>query len=202
MKQNEKMLIEKLETMLQKRTMVEKLKEQPIYEDELNTLGYDVLLQNNNIIDDYRKQGLIVQRPKPSLKDFTNSADGYVVKQSTISQMTADEFRQARQANLFFDNKLSIYDDLGGEEVVHYNFKLKQPNGTFVDRSTGGLNMTRVRFVDLDEFESQTRDVQIKQAQLNYDEAQNEIQALLNNKESIAEGNFEQYHNRSKSVFV
>lgn len=202
MKQNEKMLIEKLETMLQKRTMVEKLKEQPIYEDELNTLGYDVLLQNNNIIDDYRKQGLIVQRPKPSLKDFTKSADGYVVKQSTISQMTADEFRQARQANLFFDNKLSIYDDLGGEEVVHYNFKLKQPNGTFVDRSTGGLNMTRVRFVDLDEFESQTRDVQIKQAQLNYDEAQNEIQALLNNKESIAEGNFEQYHNRPDSVFV
>jgi len=152
-----------------------------------------VISKYNDDIKEMREKGLIIERPKQSLPQFVKSVTGYVVLASTVAQMTSEQFREVNRSGAF-NSGLAIYPDVDGQ-VVHYNFKLRQPNGLFVDRSTGGLNMTRVRFVDLDEEESQTRVGDIRDAQLLYDQAQKEIEMLLMNLDSIREGNYNtQYH--------
>jgi len=185
----------RLSKLMNQREIEESLRENPIFEDELGELGYDVIQQNSETIKDMIKKGLIIHRPKQSLPQFvkSNKDQGYVILASTVAQMTAEQFRQVNRSGLF-NKGLILYTDVEGD-ILHYNFKFKQANGTFVDRSTGGNNMTRVRFVDLDEIESQTRVEDLRDAQLMYDQAQKEIEMLLANLDSIKEGNYNtQYH--------
>ena len=193
MARNKEMLFDRLSRVIDQREIEESLRENPLYEDELSELGYDVISKYNDDIKEMREKGLIIERPKQSLPQFVKSVTGYVVLASTVAQMTSEQFREVNRSGAF-NRGLLIYPDVEGQ-VVHYNFKLRQDNGLFVDRSTGGLNMTRVRFVDLDETESQTRIGDIRDAQLMYDQAQKEIEMLLMNLDSIREGNYNtQYH--------
>ena len=193
MARNKEMLFDRLSRVIDQREIEESLRENPLYEDELSELGYDVISKYNDDIKEMREKGLIIERPKQSLPQFVKSVTGYVVLASTVAQMTSEQFREVNRSGAF-NRGLLIYPDVEGQ-VVHYNFKLRQDNGLFVDRSTGGLNMTRVRFVDLDEEESQTRVGDIRDAQLLYDQAQKEIEMLLMNLDSIREGNYNtQYH--------
>ena len=195
MARNKEMLFDRLSRVINQREIEESLRENPLYEDELSSLGYDVISKYGDDIKEMRDKGLIIERPTQSLSEFvrSNAANGYVVLASTVAQMTSEQFREVNRSGAF-NRGLLIYPDVEGQ-VVHYNFKLRQDNGLFVDRSTGGLNMTRVRFVDLDETESQTRIGDIRDAQIMYDQAQKEIEMLLMNLDSIREGNYNtQYH--------
>jgi len=195
MNQQEKVFFERLNTLLNKREMEQMLTDNPMFEDQLSDLGYDVISRNSDLLKDYRKRGLIVRRPYPTLQEFVtdNKSDGYVVLQSTINQMTSEEYRQVRQSGLL-NKGIKIYNDVEGE-VVHFNFMRKEFNGSYASRSTGGNQMIRVRMVNLDEQESDARVNEIRNAQLNYDKAQKEIQWLLTNLESLVEGNYNtQYH--------
>ena len=71
----------------------ERLKDQPLYEDELAELGYDVVSKNNSLVKELKDRGLIVRRPYPTLDEFVAQAKGYVIKQSTLFQIEKSEFR-------------------------------------------------------------------------------------------------------------
>ncbi len=177
----------------------ESLKENPLFEDELSQLGYDVIQKNSDVIKEMRDKGLIVRRPYPTLEEFVSQAKGYVVLQSTVFQMENDEFRSVRQSGLL-NSGIEIYNDLEeGQVPLHFNWQFKNKSGQYESSSTGGSNMVNVARETLDEQESEARANDIRSVQLNYKEARKEIDFLLNNLEGLVEGTVNtQYHGSVK----
>ena len=177
----------------------ESLKENPLFEDELSQLGYDVIQKNSDVIKEMRDKGLIVRRPFPTLEEFVSQAKGYVVLQSTVFQMENDEFRSVRQSGLL-NSGIEIYNDLEeGQVPLHFNWQFKNKSGQYESSSTGGSNMVNVARETLDEQESEARANDIRSVQLNYKEARKEIDFLLNNLEGLVEGTVNtQYHGSVK----
>ena len=173
----------------------ERLKDQPLYEDELAELGYDVVSKNKSLVKELKDRGLIVRRHYPTLDEFVAQAKGYVIKQSTLFQMEKSEFREVRKSGAL-NGKVEIYNDLAENKVPkHYNWKHKEFNGNYVSRSTGGSDMVNVVFETLNEQESEARVRDIIEVQNLYTKATQEIDFLLANLEAVANGSVNtQYH--------
>ena len=181
---------------MQEMNMIEdQLKEQPIFEDELSKLGYDLISKNNDTIKDLRDRGLIVRRPYPTLEEFVDQAGGFVVKRSTVFQMEKEEYSQVRRTGLF-NKGIEIYNDMEDNQVpLHFDWQHKELNGTYTTSFTGGSNMLEVTREVLDVQESEARASDIRAVQSSYKQARQEIDWLLNNLEALQQGSINtQYH--------
>tara|TARA_A100001011_G_scaffold261105_1_gene269592 strand:- start:193 stop:816 length:624 start_codon:yes stop_codon:yes gene_type:complete len=180
------------------------LEEQPLTEDVVAMLPAKVRVANQKFLEELRANGQLVKpQPKP-LAEYVAASEGYVVLQSTIDQMEKEEHRQLIRAKLLPSDKLDIYPDIdrGSEIIEHYNFKMQTPTG-YVDRATGGVDMVRVSFRAMDEFESDSNVGKIRTAQESYRDARAEIDYLLQNIESIANGTQNgQYHTEPVNSFL
>ena len=180
---------------MQEMNMIEdQLKEQPIFEDELSKLGYDLISKNSDTIKDLRDRGLIVRRPYPTLEEFVESAAGFVVKRSTVFQMEKDEYRTLRQSGLL-NKGIEIYNDLEDNQVpLHYDWQMRKLR-SWESSFTGGSDMVNVKREVLDKQESEARASDIRAVQSSYKAARQEIDWLLNNLEALQEGSVNtQYH--------
>ena len=205
MKNKEKvLLINELMELQQVEEFKSSLEEQPLTEDVVAMLPTKVRLANQEFLNELRENGQLVKpQPKP-LAEYVKESEGYVVKQSTIDQMEREEYRQVIRAKLIPSDKLDIYPDIdrGSEIIEHYNFKMQTPTG-YVDRSTGGVDMVRVSFRTMDETTSDSNLGKIRDAQQSYKDARNEIDYLLQNLESIANGTQNgQYHTEPVNTFL
>ena len=198
------LLINELMELQQVEEFKASLEEQPLTEDVVAMLPSKVRLANQQFLNELRENGQLVKsQPKP-IAEFVKEADGYVVKQSTIDQMEREEYRSVIRAKLIPSDKLTIYPDIdrGSEIIEHYKFKMQTPTG-YVDRATGGVDMVRVSFRSMDEFESDSNGGKIRTAQESYKEARAEIDYLLQNLESIANGTQNgQYHTEPTTSFL
>ena len=187
--------IERYEQLQKEKQFEQQLKDQPLFEDELSVLGYDVVSRNNDMVKDLRDRGLIVRRPYPTLQEFVEQAKGYVVKQSALFQMERDEFRTVRQSGAL-NGKVEIYNDLDDNRVpLHYKYQSQQHNGKYESRQTGGSQMVNVAYETLNEQESEANAMAIRNVQISYDKARQEIDFILNNLEAVANGSVNtQYH--------
>ena len=190
---------ERIAEMQEIKMIEESLKENPLFEDELSQIGYDVIQKNSDVIKEMRDKGLIVRRPFPTLEEFVSQANGYVVLQSTLVQMEKDEFRTVRQSGLL-NSGIDIYNDLDqGQVPLHFDWQFKNRQGQYESSFTGGSDMVNVVREVLDEQESEARANDIRSVQLNYKEARKEIDYLLNNLEALVEGTVNtQYHGSLK----
>ena len=188
--------IERYEQLVKEQQFEEALKEQPLFEDELHQLGYDVIKKNTDMIKNLRDRGLIVRRPYPTIEEFVDQATGYVVKQSTINQMEKSEYRSLRTSGALFESKLAIYNDMEeGQVPLHFEWQYKEHNGRYTTSFTGGSDMFNVVFEKLDEQESEARASEIRSVQVAYKVARQEIDFLLNNLDAVAQGIVNtQYH--------
>jgi len=198
------LLINELMELQQVEEFKSSLEEQPLTEDVIAMLPAKVRNANQQFLQELRLHGKLVRpQPKP-LPEFVAEAEGYVVKQSTIDQMERDEHRKLIRAKLIPSDKLVVYPDIDrtAEVIEHYNFKLQTPTG-YVDRSTGGVDMVRVSFRTMDEFESDSNLGKIRDAIDSHKEARNEIDYLLRNIDSLKEGTQNgQYHTAPVSSFL
>ncbi len=187
--------IERVAQMQEMKMIEESLKENPIFEDELGQLGYDLIQKNSEVIKDFKDRGLIVRRPFPTLQEFVSQAKGYVVLRSTLFQMEKEEFRTLRQSGLL-NKGVEIYNDLPDNQVpVHFNWQYKKHNGSYETSFTGGSDMVNVAREVLDVQESQARASDISAVQSGYKSARAEIDFLLENLEGIKAGTVNtQYH--------
>jgi hypothetical protein len=187
--------IERVAQMQEMKMIEESLKENPIFEDELGQLGYDLIQKNSEVIKDFKDRGLIIRRPFPTLQEFVRQAKGYVVLRSTLFQMEKEEFRSLRQSGLL-NKGVEIYNDLPDNQVpVHFNWQYKEHNGSYTTSFTGGSNMVNVAREVLDVQESEARASEIRAVQSGYKSARAEIDFLLNNIEGIKAGTVNtQYH--------
>lgn len=169
------------------------LQDNPIYEDELSEMGYDLVSKNSDLVKDLRKRGLIIPRPYPTIQEFVAQATGYVVKRSTLLQMEKSEYRQIR--DMLANRTIETYDDLdNGTVPLHFQWQKETLNG-FETNYTGGTDMVNVVREVLDIDESRAKSQTIRQVQDNYKEARQEIDFLLNNIEAIQQGMVAtQYH--------
>ena len=191
--------IERVAQMQEMKMIEESLKENPIFEDELGQLGYDLIQKNSEVIKDFKDRGLIVRRPFPTLQEFVSQAKGYVVLRSTLFQMEKEEFRSVRQTGLL-NSGIDVYNDLDqGQVPLHFDWQFKNRQGQYESSFTGGSDMVNVAREVLDEQESEARANDIRSVQLNYKEARKEIDFLLNNLEALQEGTVNtQYHGSVK----
>lgn len=194
-KKDKNLFYERVAEMQEMKMIEESLKENPIFEDELGQLGYDLIQKNSEVIKDFKDRGLIVRRPYPTLQEFVANANGYVVKRSTLFQMEKSEFRTVRQSGLL-NSGIEIYNDLKDNQVpLHFNWQYKEFNGQYTTSFTGGSDMVNVSREVLDIQESQARASDIRAVQDNYKSARAEIDFLLNNLDAIKEGTVNtQYH--------
>ena len=186
--------IERYEQLVKEQQFEQALKEQPLFEDELGQLGYDVVSKNNDMVKDLRDRGLIIRRPYPTLQEFVENATGYVIRKSTLFQMEKEEYRQVRQSGALHGN-IEIYDDLENNEVpLHFQWQHKRLN-SWETSYTGGSNMFEIIREVLDKGESEARASEIRAVQVSYKVARQEIDFLLNNLDAVAEGIVNtQYH--------
>lgn len=197
-------LIDELRNLQEVAEFEQSLEEAPLTEEMVAMLPAKVRIANQNYLQQLRETGQLVKAPVPPISEFVKTATGYVVKQSTLDQMSSEQYRQLIREKLIPSDLLTIYPDIdrSSEIVVHYNYFIETPNG-FSPRSTGQNNMTRVEMIDLDAKQSQEMVGKIRESQLMYEEAKPEIDYLLQNIEAIKEGNLNtQYHNRPDSVFI
>ena len=189
------------------RTMQEieqQLQEQPIFEDELSSIGYDVIKKNTDTIKDLRDRGLIVRRPYPTIEEFVDQATGYVVRRSSVFQMEKSEYKQLRLSGVLFKEGnqgwVEVYDDLEeGQLPLHFDWQHKEHNGRYTTSYTGGSDMFEVAREVLDEQESEARASEIRQVQIAYKTARQEIDFLLKNLDAVAQGTVNtQYHGSIK----
>ncbi len=192
---NKSSFIERYEQLVKEQQFEQALKEQPLFEDQLGQLGYDVVSKNSDMIKDLRDRGLIVRRPYPTLTEFVEQASGYVIKKSSLFQMEKDEYRQLRTSGALFDQKVEIYDDLEDNQIpLHFQWQHKRLN-TWETSYTGGSDMFEIKREVLDKGESEARASEIRQVQQSYKAARQEIDFLLNNLEAVANGSVNtQYH--------
>ena len=190
---------ERIAEMQEIKMIEESLKENPLFEDELSDIGYDVIQKNTQVIKEMRDKGLIVRRPFPTLEEFVSQANGYVVLQSTLFQMEKEQFRSVRQTGLL-NSGIDVYNDLDqGQVPLHFDWQFKNRLGQYESSFTGGSDMVNVAREVLDEQESEARANDIRSVQLNYKEARKEIDFLLNNLEALQEGTVNtQYHGSVK----
>ncbi len=191
---NKSSFIERYEQLVKEQQFEQALKEQPLFEDELGQLGYDVVSKNNDMVKDLRDRGLIIRRPYPTLQEFVENATGYVVKKSTLFQMEKDEYRIVRQSGALHGS-IEIYDDLENNEVpLHFQWQHKRLN-SWETSYTGGSDMFEIIREVLDKGESEARASEIRSVQVSYKQARQEIDFLLNNLDAVAEGIVNtQYH--------
>ena len=181
--------IEKYEQLVKEQQFEEALKDQPIFEDQLSEIGYDVVRGNSDMIRDLRDRGLIVRRPYPTLQEFVDQAKGYVMLQSSVFQMEKEEYSQVRKTGLL-NKGIDIYDDLEeGQLPLHFDWQHKEFNGQVSTSYTGGSNMLQVVREALDLQESEARASDIRSVQVNYKKARQEIDFLLKNIEGLGSGN-------------
>tara|TARA_R110000824_G_scaffold168990_2_gene346063 strand:- start:500 stop:1123 length:624 start_codon:yes stop_codon:yes gene_type:complete len=198
------LLINELIELQQVEEFTQQLEETPLTEDIVAMLPSSVRNKNHHFLMELRQTGKLV-RPMPvPLSEFVSAATGFVVKQSTIDQMEREEYRLLIRNKLIPSTKLEIYPDIdrATETIEHYNFQLKTPNG-YVDRNTGGVDMVRVAFKTFDEEQSDNNVGRIIDAQQGHKTARNEIDWLLQNLESIKEGNYNtQYHDETRVGYL
>ena len=198
------LLINELIELQQVEEFNQQLEEQPLTEDVVAKLPSSVRNTNQQFLMELRRNGKLVPTKPVPLPEFVAAADGYVIKQSTLDQMERDEYRQLIRVKLIPSDKLVIYPDIdrNSESIEHYNFQLKTPNG-YVDRTTGGPDMVRVVFKTFDDEESDNNVGRIIDAQEGHKAARSEIDWLLQNIDSITEGNYNtQYHTAAISSFI
>ena len=197
-KKDKNLFYERVAEMQEMKMIEESLKENPIFEDELGQIGYDVIQKNSEVIKDFKARGLIVRRPYPSLQEFVDAATGYVVLQSTVFQMEKSEFRSIRQTGLL-NSGIQIYNDLEqGQVPLHFDWQFKNKLGKYERSFTGGSDMVNVAREVLNEQESEARASEIRAVQNNYKAAREEIDFLLNNLDALQEGSVNtQYHRGS-----
>lgn len=200
---NNREKVQFFERVAELRTMQEieqQLKEQPIFEDELSTIGYDIIKKNTDTIKDLRDRGLIIRRPYPTIEEFVDQAKGYVVRRSSVFQMEKSEYKLLRTSGVLFSqgNKgfVETYDDLeDGQVPLHFDWQVKGHNGKYTTSYTGGSDMFEVAREVLDEVESEARASEIRAVQLSYQKARQEIDFLLQNLDAIKSGSVNtQYH--------
>ena len=198
------LLINELIELQQVEEFTQQLEETPLTEDIVAMLPSSVRNKNHHFLMELRQTGKLI-RPMPvPLSEFVSAATGFVVKQSTIDQMEREEYRLLIRNKLIPSTKLEIYPDIdrATETIEHYNFQLKTPNG-YVDRNTGGVDMVRVSFRTFNEEESDNNVGRIIDAQQGHKTARNEIDWLLQNLESIKEGNYNtQYHDETRVGYL
>jgi hypothetical protein len=195
MNKDKERFIQRYEQLVKEQQFEEALKDQPIFEDQLGMLGYDVVSANSDMVRDLRDRGLIVRRPFPTLQEFVSQAKGYVVLQSTVFQMEKEEYSKIRKTGLL-NKGIEIYNDLEqGQVPLHFDWTHKAINGQLSTSYTGGSNMLNVIREALDLQESEARATEIRSVQLNYKQARQEIDWVLNNLEALVEGTVStQYH--------
>ena len=192
--------IERYEQLVKEQQFEEALKEQPLFEDELHLLGYDVVSKNSDTVKDLRDRGLIVRRPYPTIAEFVDQATGYVVRRSSVFQMEKSEYKQLRLSGVLFKEGnqgwVEVYDDLEeGQLPLHFDWQHKEHNGRYTTSYTGGSDMFEVAREVLDEQESEARASEIRQVQIAYKTARQEIDFLLKNLDAVKSGSVNtQYH--------
>lgn len=198
MNKDKQVFIQRYEQLVKEQQFEQALKDQPLFEDELGKLGYDVVAKNSAMVKDLRDRGLIVRRPYPTLEEFVAEAKGYVVKQSTVFQMEKEEYRTIRQSGLW-NKGLQIYNDLDANQVpLHFEWQKKTLQGWEVN-FTGGSNMMNIIREKLDQQESQAKASEIRAVQVGYKTARQEIDWILNNLEGLSAGTVNtQYHGSIK----
>ena len=190
--------IERYEQLVKEQQFEEALKEQPLFEDELHLLGYDVVSKNSDTVKDLRDRGLIVRRPYPTIAEFVDQANGYVIAKSSLFQMEKEEYTEVRRSGAL-NGKIEIYNDMEeGQVPLHFQWQRNTGRG-YETNYTGGSQMFEVVREVLDEQESEARASEIRSVQLAYKQARQEIDFLLNNLDAVAQGTVNtQYHGSIK----
>jgi len=179
---------------LQNQAMIDEfedgLETNPIFEANIERLTQAERLSTMDYQRELRDRGLIKPTPAPTMEQFKkdNPNAVFIIMESEVAQMTTSQFRQFRQSGLLQSDKVGIFPDIAkNESVVHYKYFNK--NGT--QHSTGANEpMIRVVYKSLDEMESELNYNLVVQANNYYQSASGNIQHLLDNLESIKEGNF------------